>query len=429
MSSFWHLIQALLGAIFLLAGLLKVGEMSDFIRTVEAFSVVPAPLAPTIAGIVAGVEVICGGALLCGIRQRSAAHVLAFLCLLFSIAIGINLFRGNTIPCGCFGTLIEERISGGVLVRDLLFAATLFRLGRQTGIRAEVCISSGIFADLWPALGRVISFLYVHVSSFTTPTPMRTPMENQQPTTTEHIKPMPLFERVANVFAAPGELFENVRLTAPTASNWIIPLILMIIVAVAMSQLVISNPSLRDQMGALIKKSMEESVQSGRMTQEQADQAYEQFASPSSTMAMVIRLVATIAGIPIVLFVVALAYWLLGKWGMKATAPYMKVVEIIGLTFLIGALESLITTIMMFLMDSLYASPSLGLAVLKDFDIQNKLHVALAKVNVFTLWSLAVTSVGLSKLFQRDFAKVAVLVFALWIVWCVVSILTGIRFG
>jgi hypothetical protein len=254
-------------------------------------------------------------------------------------------------------------------------------------------------------------------------------MESQQPTTAEQIKPMPLFERVANIFAAPGELFENVRLTGPTASNWFIPLILMIIVAIAMSQLVISNPSLRDQMGALIKKSMEESVQSGRMTQEQADQAYEQFASPTSTMAMIFRLVATIAGIPIVMFLVALAYWLLGKWGMKATAPYMKVVEVIGLTFFIGALESIITTIMMFLMDSLYASPSLGLAVLKDFDIQNKLHMALAKVNVFTLWSLAVTSVGLSKLFQRDFAKVAVLVFALWIVWCFVSILTGIRLG
>jgi uncharacterized membrane protein YphA (DoxX/SURF4 family) len=131
MSSLWQLIQALFGAIFLLAGLLKVSETSDFIRTVEAFSVVPVPLVPTIAGILIGTEVICGGALLCGIRQRIAARVLAFLCLLFSIAIGINLLHGNVIPCGCFGLFIEERISGSVLLRDLLFAATLFRLGRQ----------------------------------------------------------------------------------------------------------------------------------------------------------------------------------------------------------------------------------------------------------------------------------------------------------
>lgn len=254
-------------------------------------------------------------------------------------------------------------------------------------------------------------------------------MENQQPTAPEQVKPMPFFEKLSNIFAAPGELFENVRLTGPTSSNWVIPVIIMIVVALVMSQLVVGNSSLRDQMGALIKKSMEESVQSGRMTQEQADQAFEQFGSPTSTISMITRIVATVAGIPIVLFIVALAYWLLGKWGMKATAPYMKVVEVIGLTFFIGALESIVTTIMMFLMDSLYASPSLALAVLQDFDIKNKLHMALAKVNVFTLWSLVVTSIGLSKLFQRDFAKVTVLVFALWIVWCVLSILTGIRFG
>lgn len=254
-------------------------------------------------------------------------------------------------------------------------------------------------------------------------------MENQQPAPPEQVKPMPLFEKVANIFAAPGELFENVRLTGPTASNWLVPLILMIIVAIAMSQLVISNPSLRDQMGSIIKKSMEESVQGGRMTQEQADQAYEQFASPTSTMAMIIRIVATVLGIPIVMFIVALAYWLLGKWGMRASAPYMKLVEVVGLTFFIGALESIVNTIMMFVMDSIYASPSLALAVLRDFDLQNKLHMALAKINVFTIWSLAVTAVGLSKVFQRDFAKVAVLVFALWIVWCVFSILTGFRLG
>lgn len=254
-------------------------------------------------------------------------------------------------------------------------------------------------------------------------------MENQQPAPSEQAKPMPLFEKVTNIFASPGELFENVRLTGPTASNWLLPLILLIIVALAMSQLVLSNPSLRDQMGSIIKKSMEESVQSGRMTQEQADQAYEQFASPTSTMAMIIRFVATILGIPIVLFVVALAYWLLGKWGMRATAPYMKVVEVVGLTFFIGILESIVNTIMIFLMDSIFASPSLALIVLQNFDIQNKLHMALGKVNIFTIWSLAVTSIGLSKLFQRDFPKVAVLVFALWIVWCVFSILTGIRLG
>ncbi len=250
-------------------------------------------------------------------------------------------------------------------------------------------------------------------------------MEEQQ-VTTETVKPMPFTERLVNIFASPGELFENVRLTPPTSTNWIIPLILMIVVALAMSEVIINNPSLRDQMAAMVKKTMEESVQKGQMSQEQADQAYEQFASPTSTMAKVIRIVVTILAIPIITFVVALAYFLLGKWGFKATAPYMKVLEVVGLTLFIGVLESIVTTIMAIALDSLTASPGVG-AFIADFDFQNKLHVALSKINLFTFWSLAVTSIGLAKLFQRDFAKVLFGVVGIWVVWTAISVLAGIR--
>jgi hypothetical protein len=244
----------------------------------------------------------------------------------------------------------------------------------------------------------------------------------------ETVKPMSFIDRLTGVFASPGEVFENVRLSGPTSSNWVIPVIIMIIVAIAMSQFIISNPSLRDQMGAMIKKGMEESVQKGKMTQEQADQAYEQFANPASTMATIIRTGAIVVVIPIVVFVIALAYWMIGKFGFKATSPYMKVVEVVGLTLFIGVVESLVTTMMVIAMDSLTATPSLALAV-SNFDMQNKLHMALAKVNVFTFWSLAITGIGLAKLFQRDFQKVLFAVVGLWVIWSVFSILTGFRLG
>ncbi len=253
-------------------------------------------------------------------------------------------------------------------------------------------------------------------------------MDAETLTPPEPVKPMSFIDTLTNIFAAPGDLYENVRLTPKRTGNWTIPAILLIVVSLILSQLTITNPSLGDQMNQLVKKQMEKSVTEGKMTQEQADQTFEAFAKPSSTMATVIRVVATAVGIPIVLFVVAVFYWLVGKLGMHATAPYMKVVEVVGLTFYIGIVQGLVTTIMMFMMNSLFASPSLALAV-SDFDIDNKLHLVLAQVNVFSIWSLVVTSIGLSKLFQRDLPKVLVLVFALWILWSAFSILTGIRLG
>jgi membrane associated rhomboid family serine protease len=48
---------------------------------------------------------------------------------------------------------------------------------------------------------------------------------------------------------------------------------------------------------------------------------------------------------------------------------------------------------------------------------------------VFTFWELSVLSLGLSSLFQRDFPKVFVLVFAIWILWSAFMLLTGFTFG
>ena len=82
----------------------------------------------------------------------------------------------------------------------------------------------------------------------------------------------------------------------------------------------------------------------------------------------------------------------------------------------------------MLAMDSIYATPSLGIFI-SNFDIENKGDLALAKINVFTFWNLSVVSVGLSKLFQRDFPKVLVLVFAVWILWSLVTLFSGFRLG
>jgi hypothetical protein len=252
-------------------------------------------------------------------------------------------------------------------------------------------------------------------------------MEEQHPSA-EKVKPMSFVEKLTNVFASPGELFENVRLTEKTTSNWAVPMIIMIVVVIAMGQIIVHNASLADQLGETIKKGFDKQVQEGKMPQERADQAYEQFARPGSTMFTIFQIGAIVIGTPIFLFLLGLVYWLLGKWGLKASAPYMKVVEVVGLTFFIAVLGSIVTTLMMVAMDSIYASPGLG-AFVSNFSMENKLHLALAKVNVFTIWSLVVVSSGLAKLFQRDYAKVLVLILVLWVLWFALTIALGINLG
>lgn len=249
---------------------------------------------------------------------------------------------------------------------------------------------------------------------------------DEQQAAPPQVKPMSFSEKLTNVFASPGELFEHVRLTPKTNSNWVVPWIIFAVVAIILGQLVMSNASLADQIGVMVKKGFDKQVQEGKMSQDQADRTFEQFAKPGSAMFTISQIGGAVLGPLIMIFVVGLVYWLLGKTAMKATSPYMKVVEVVGLTLFIGVLEQIVTTLLMFAMDSVTASPSLGIFV-SNYDMENKFHHALAKVNIFTFWSLAVVSVGLSKLFQRDFPKVLVLVVALWILWSVVTVVAGIR--
>jgi len=233
-------------------------------------------------------------------------------------------------------------------------------------------------------------------------------------------EPMSFTDKVVNLFASPGELFENVRQTPITHSNWLIPTLILVVVGTLMSYLVMSNPSIADQYARMsseqVEKQIQKSIQDGRMTEEQAEQAREQASRFGATGMLISRLAASAIGPFFVLFVVGLVYWLLGKGVMKAAVPYFKVVEVVGFTFLISVLESIVTTILVITLDRAFATPSLSLFI-ADFSINDKWHMLAATMNIFTFWNLGVVSIGLSRVFQRDFAKVLVLVVALWLIW------------
>jgi len=70
---------------------------------------------------------------------------------------------------------------------------------------------------------------------------------------------------------------------------------------------------------------------------------------------------------------------------MNGTAPYPKVVEVIGLTFFISTLESIVTALLQYATNSIFMTPSLA-AFVSDFDLQNKFHLVMSKINIFTFW-------------------------------------------
>ncbi len=86
------------------------------------------------------------------------------------------------------------------------------------------------------------------------------------------------------------------------------------------------------------------------------------------------------------------------------------------------------TLLLLLAFESIYATPSLALAVLEDFDPENTVHSLLSSVNVFTLWYLGVTAVGLGTICGVGTAKTALWVFILWAVYSIGSAVIDIPF-
>lgn len=234
---------------------------------------------------------------------------------------------------------------------------------------------------------------------------------------------MSFTDKLMNVFSAPGELFESVAKSEKQTSNWSVPLILAMIVSIIFVLVAFSQAPIQDQIRDQTEKTIQKRVAEGKMTQEQADLALSKNpAQPGSPLFMIFGSIGAVFMTAVVLFGFALVFWLVGKWVFKSAAAYGKVVEVVGLSMYVSVLGTIITLLLVVAMGSLYATPSLALAV-SHFDPADKLDKLLSAINVATLWFLAVIAVGLAKLFSVTTAKAFAAVGVLWVVWTAVTVL------
>lgn len=131
-------VRLAMGAAFVLAGAGKIGDPESFIRSVDAYHVVPALFVPLLGVVIPWIEVLSGGLLLLGAFSRAAALVQVGLLVAFSIGIAVNIARGSSMSCGCFDLLgFKEKVGYPVFFRDLvMLALALLLVGRGGGVWA-----------------------------------------------------------------------------------------------------------------------------------------------------------------------------------------------------------------------------------------------------------------------------------------------------
>jgi hypothetical protein len=237
-----------------------------------------------------------------------------------------------------------------------------------------------------------------------------------------------LAAKMFNVFADPGEVFEEVKNSPPANANWLGPVLLAAFVGIVAVFILFSQPAITQQIHEKQAQAFDDQVKAGKMTQAQADQAEamaEKFSGPTA-----LKIYGSIGAVIfsfVQVFWWALILWLLGMIFLKAKFPFLKALEVAGLATMISILGALVTVLLSVTLGKpVSTSPAF---FIQDFDPKSFLHLVLKTLDLFSLWLAVVMAVGLARLAGAKFSKALLFTAIYWVAFHLVLILIGLFFA
>lgn len=131
------MLRILLGGLFLISGLSKLGQTLQTLAAIYSYQIVlPDALAWSIAQMLPPLEILLGAMVIAGLWQRVTVPFMALLLGLFTALTAQAWWRGLAIDCGCFDweavhpTLAVLSTAGGSTLRNLVLLALVGLLAR-----------------------------------------------------------------------------------------------------------------------------------------------------------------------------------------------------------------------------------------------------------------------------------------------------------
>lgn len=115
--------QVVLGLLFALAALAKLGDLGSFATQVHNYRIVPVASENLLALTLPWIELIAALALILNVRARAGAVVVTAMLAMFTVGVIVAMSRGLNFECGCFGTFDATRVGLGKVAQNLAMLA------------------------------------------------------------------------------------------------------------------------------------------------------------------------------------------------------------------------------------------------------------------------------------------------------------------
>src|SRR4030067_3265493 len=154
-------------------------------------------------------------------------------------------------------------------------------------------------------------------------------------------------DKMTGIFTEPSATFEKIARFPVRTIDWLLPLIILLAIISIIRILVMSNEEIAYQVKQMQEKSINEMVEKGVLTREQADQQIEQSEKFSkSPVGWILQTAGIFIFGSIVFFLVVLIYFLFVKIALKGNGGYTSALVGSGLTAYISIIQVVLAAIL-----------------------------------------------------------------------------------
>ncbi len=213
-------------------------------------------------------------------------------------------------------------------------------------------------------------------------------------------------EKLFDIFVSPRDVFDEIIASPPNLANWRVPTLLVCLIAIISLQTAGSN----EQLAIAIRKLSE----AGAISAAQAQALPGLWPLLSSLLIGVAAFGGTCWS--------AFVLWFIGRVFLKVRFPYVKALEVVGLTGIILLLGSIVTILLTVISGVPTARPALSLLA-NNMSPSRPFYQVLTTLDLFYIWNTTVIAIGLSRLGNVSFKEAFFWVFGYWIALRIVLII------
>jgi len=145
-SFVWRILDFIIAAIFIYAGVLKAFDPVQFAHDIDHYKILPWTIGAGLAFYLPWLEILSGLALVFRLFYRGALAILTALVVVFLVATIAAKARGLDITCGCFGHASQNWSFPAHLTLDLAILAALAALCYCSVARARTNTSPALMS-------------------------------------------------------------------------------------------------------------------------------------------------------------------------------------------------------------------------------------------------------------------------------------------